>query len=160
MQLGSYGLRTLQAYNDREHLETPYVAKLHRFTALAPTLPVFTFEHPNPAVETAAGPDNARETPLRFERPGAPAAVCHGFAGYFDAQVRRVPAPAQAIMRAQTRVAPGLLATLCRRRLARRAVGLDLNCCPGLLVDFDLENGCQLGGGALGLAAALHVASN
>ena len=92
MQVVSSGLRRLQAYNDREHLETPYVAKLHRFTALAPTLPVFTFEHPNPEAGTAAGPDNARETALRFERPGAPAAVCHGFAGYFDAQVPRVPA--------------------------------------------------------------------
>lgn len=111
MQVVSCGSCGLQAYNDREHLETPYVAKLHRFTALAPTLPVFTFEHPNPAVETAAGPDNTRETPLRFERPGAPAAVCHGFAGYFDAQVPRVSAPAIAVMRAQTRMAPGLLAT-------------------------------------------------
>ena len=96
----------LQAYNDREHLETPYVAKLHRFTALAPTLPVFTFEHPNPAVEAAAGPDNARETPLRFERTGAPAAVCHGFAGYFDAQVPRVPAPLVEGLRAQAHMAP------------------------------------------------------
>ncbi|KAK9834250.1 hypothetical protein WJX81_000077 [Elliptochloris bilobata] len=77
----------VKAYNDREHLETPYVVKLHRFTTLAPTQPVFTFEHPNPAAGTAAGPDNTRETPLRFERPGAPAAVCHGFAGYFDAQL-------------------------------------------------------------------------
>ena len=112
VQLVSSGLCGLQAYNDREHLETPYVAKLHRFTALAPTLPVFTFEHPNPAVETAAGPDNARETPLRFQRPGAPAAVCHGFAGYFEAQVPRVPAPPVEGLRAQAHMAPGLLVTI------------------------------------------------
>ena len=87
------------------------MAKLHRFTALAPTLPVFAFEHPNPAVETAAGPDNARGAPLRFERPGAPAAVCHGFAGYFETQVPRMPAPAQAVVQAQTRMAPGLVVT-------------------------------------------------
>ncbi len=81
----------VQAYNDREHLETPYVVKLHRFTALAPTQPAFTFEHPSPAAGAASAPDNTREVPLRFERPGAPAAVCHGFAGYFDAQACPVP---------------------------------------------------------------------
>lgn len=81
----------MQAYNDREHLETPYVVKLHRFTALAPTQPAFTFEHPSPAAGAASAPDNTREVPLRFERPGAPAAVCHGFAGYFDAQACPVP---------------------------------------------------------------------
>lgn len=64
--------------------------RLHRFTPLAATQPVFAFEHPGPAAGGAgAPPDNTREAPLRFERPGAPAAVCHGFAGYFDAQVRR-----------------------------------------------------------------------
>jgi protein arginine N-methyltransferase 5 len=38
-----------QAYNDLAHFETPYVVKLHRVAPLAPALPVFTFEHPNPA---------------------------------------------------------------------------------------------------------------
>lgn len=68
-------------YNDLEHFETPYVVKLHRFTPLAETLPVFTFEHPN----RAAAIDNSRSLGLRFGRAGRPAALCHGFAGYFDA---------------------------------------------------------------------------
>ena len=71
-----------QAYGDLEHMETPYVVKLHRFTPLAPTQAVFTFAHPNSA---APAVDNSRATDLRFERPGAPAAICHGLAGYFDA---------------------------------------------------------------------------
>jgi protein arginine N-methyltransferase 5 len=68
-------------YNDLEHFETPYVVKLHRFTPLAGTLPVFTFAHPN----RTAAVDNARAAALRFERLRQPAALCHGFAGYFDA---------------------------------------------------------------------------
>lgn len=72
----------IQAYGDLEHLETPYVVKLHRFTPLAPTQPVFTFEHPN---GSGPAPDNSRGINLQFERRGAPAAICHGLAGYFDA---------------------------------------------------------------------------
>ena len=45
---------------------------------------VFTFVHPN----REAIIDNSRYAALRFERAGRPAAVCHGLAGYFDAQVR------------------------------------------------------------------------
>jgi hypothetical protein len=72
----------VQAYADLEHMETPYVVKLHRFTPLAPTQPVFSFEHPN---RSPSPIDNSRSADLDFERPGAPAALCHGFAGYFDA---------------------------------------------------------------------------
>ncbi|EIE25124.1 protein arginine N-methyltransferase 5 [Coccomyxa subellipsoidea C-169] len=71
----------VKVYNDLEHFETPYVVKLHRFTALADTQPVFTFRHPN----REAAIDNARAACLRFDRTGRLAAVCHGFAGYFDA---------------------------------------------------------------------------
>ncbi|BDA41363.1 Protein arginine N-methyltransferase 5 [Coccomyxa sp. Obi] len=71
----------VKVYNDLEHFETPYVVKLHRFTALAETQPVFTFEHPN----RAAAIDNNRAARLCFDRTGRSAAVCHGFAGYFDA---------------------------------------------------------------------------
>lgn len=74
-------LRCRQVYNDLEHFETPYVVKLHRFTALAETQPVFTFEHPN----RAAAVENNRAARLCFDRTGRSAAVCHGFAGYFDA---------------------------------------------------------------------------
>lgn len=37
----------VQAYDDLEHFETPFVVKLHRFNALANTQDVFNFEHPN-----------------------------------------------------------------------------------------------------------------
>jgi hypothetical protein len=39
----------VRGYADLAHLETPYVVKLHRVAPLAAALPVFTFEHPNPA---------------------------------------------------------------------------------------------------------------
>ena len=62
-------------------METPYVTKLHRFSPLADSLPVFSFSHP-----TAAQPNNARYARLTFtNRTGSPAALCHGFAGYFEA---------------------------------------------------------------------------
>lgn len=73
----------LQAYDDMEHFETPYVVKLHRVTRLAPPQPVFTFKHPNwePFI------DNTRSCSLAFSREGQPAAVCHGLAGYFAAHL-------------------------------------------------------------------------
>ena len=62
-------------------METPYVAKLHRFSQLAPPLPVFSFRHPSPPP-----PHNERYTTLRFAgRASRPAGLCHGFAGYFEA---------------------------------------------------------------------------
>ena len=72
-----------QAYDDEEHMETPYVVKMHRATPLAATQDVFTFVHPNadPVI------DNTRYARLVFDRTGRPAALCHGFAGYFDSQV-------------------------------------------------------------------------
>ena len=66
-------------------METPYVVKLHRFTPLAATQDVFTFDHPN----TDAVIDNTRYKRIIFDRRGQPAALCHGFAGYFDAKVCR-----------------------------------------------------------------------
>ena len=76
-------LLLLQAYDDLKHFETPYVVKLHRFTPLSDTQEVFTFKHPN----FSGAIDNSRSCSLVFERPSAPAAVCHGFAGYFDAEL-------------------------------------------------------------------------
>ena len=73
----------MQAYNDREHFETPYVVKMHKFTALSGTQEVFTFKHPNRDICI----DNSRSCLLEFERLHQPAAICHGFAGYFDAQL-------------------------------------------------------------------------
>ena len=73
-----------QAYKDTEHLETPYVVKFHRVTHLSPALPVFTFSHP---AKGAQPPDNRRYSELVFQRKAQPSATCHGFAGYFEAQL-------------------------------------------------------------------------
>ncbi len=73
----------MQGYNDLEHYETPYVVKMHRFTPLSPPQPVFSFHHPN----QESRPDNTRSISLIFSRDGQPEAVCHGLAGYFDAQL-------------------------------------------------------------------------
>ena len=93
----------VKGYDDLEHAETPYVVKLHRFTPLADTAPVFTFEHPRGGGEDAvmenggddpssSAPllnpqDNARYTSLRFDRSGAPAALIHGLGGYFETEL-------------------------------------------------------------------------
>lgn len=74
-------------------METPYVVKLHRVTPLADTQDVFTFEHPN----RDAVIDNTRYKRLVFERRGRPAALCHGFAGYFDAKVSLRRRPGEAL---------------------------------------------------------------
>ena len=37
---------SVQAYNDLEHYETPFVVKMHRFTPLSAPQPVFSFHHP------------------------------------------------------------------------------------------------------------------
>ena len=77
-------LWTVQAHKDIEHMETPYVVKLHRYTPLAAPLPVFTFQHP---AEAKGPPDNSRYLSLEFKRNELPQATCHGFAGYFEAQL-------------------------------------------------------------------------
>ncbi|KAI3428237.1 hypothetical protein D9Q98_006617 [Chlorella vulgaris] len=73
----------VRAHDDIEHFETPYVVKLFKFHPLAPTQEVFTFEHPN----RDHCIDNTRSACLRFDCTTAGGAVCHGFAGYFDAQL-------------------------------------------------------------------------
>lgn len=65
------------------------MVKLHRFTALAETQQAFTFVHPNRAEPI----DNSRSARLKFGRAGRPAALCHGFAGYFDACLCAAAAP-------------------------------------------------------------------
>ena len=69
------------SHKDIAHLETPYVVNLHRCALLASTQPCFTFRHPTPQPA-----DNTRGGGcFHFERAAdAPAALCHGFAGYFD----------------------------------------------------------------------------
>ena len=61
------------------------MVKMHRVAPLAATQDVFTFVHPN----ADAVIDNTRYARLVFDRTGQPAALCHGFAGYFDSKVTR-----------------------------------------------------------------------
>ena len=61
------------------------MVKMHRVSQLAATQDVFTFVHPNPDAVI----DNTRYARLLFDRTGEPAALCHGFAGFFDSQVSR-----------------------------------------------------------------------
>ncbi|KAG6518018.1 hypothetical protein ZIOFF_021419 [Zingiber officinale] len=71
----------VKSHKDLAHFETAYVVKLHRVARLAPTLPVFTFAHPE-----YSNKGNERYKKLRFEIPlDTGSAVVHGFAGYFDA---------------------------------------------------------------------------
>ncbi|XP_037982473.1 protein arginine N-methyltransferase 5 [Motacilla alba alba] len=61
--------------------ETPYVVRLHNFHQVAPPLPCFTFQHPNPD----PSPDNSRYTELSWQvQVGT---VLHGFAGYFETRL-------------------------------------------------------------------------
>jgi protein arginine N-methyltransferase 5 len=63
-------------------METPYVVKLHRFHALAPPQPIFTFSHPNHDSPI----DNSRSGTFHFPRRVEDGAgELHGFAGYFEA---------------------------------------------------------------------------
>jgi protein arginine N-methyltransferase 5 len=74
----------VNAYDDVEHFETPFVVKFHRFTPLALSQPLFTFDHPN---TFQAVVDNSREATKIFSCTPPQGTVCHGFAGYFDAQL-------------------------------------------------------------------------
>ena len=73
----------VNAYDDVEHFETPFVVKFHRFCALAPSQPLFTFSHPNKDPML----DNSRSDTLTYTCTQPVGTVCHGFAGYFDAQL-------------------------------------------------------------------------
>ncbi|KAJ4958360.1 hypothetical protein NE237_025471 [Protea cynaroides] len=72
----------VKSHKDLVHFETAYVVKLHSVARLAPSQPVFTFNHPN----YSANKSNKRYKKLRFEIPSdTGSAIVHGFAGYFDA---------------------------------------------------------------------------
>ncbi|GAB4821351.1 hypothetical protein N2152v2_008397 [Parachlorella kessleri] len=73
----------VKAYDDVEHFETPYVVKIFKFHALAAPQAVFTFEHPNRDLVI----DNSRSRRLVFDCTPPGGTVCHGLAGYFDAQL-------------------------------------------------------------------------
>lgn len=69
----------VRAGKELKGFETPYVVKFHDKVQLAPSKPVFRFEHPNRAPVI----DNSRYTAVRFA--ACVTAVVHGFAGYFEA---------------------------------------------------------------------------
>ncbi|KAF2362290.1 PRMT5 oligomerization domain [Trinorchestia longiramus] len=61
------------------HYETPYVVYLHNKREIAPSQPLFTFQHPN----LSATIDNSRHGALQFQVTED--SVMHGIAGYFEA---------------------------------------------------------------------------
>ncbi|XP_039018708.1 protein arginine N-methyltransferase 1.5-like isoform X1 [Hibiscus syriacus] len=72
----------VKSHKDLVHFETAYVVKLHGVARLAPTKPVFTFNHPDYSTKKS----NQRYKKLQFEIPrDTGSAMVHGFAGYFDA---------------------------------------------------------------------------
>ncbi|GMI89525.1 calcium underaccumulation 1, SHK1 binding protein 1, PROTEIN ARGININE METHYLTRANSFERASE 5 [Hibiscus trionum] len=72
----------VKSHKDLVHFETAYVVKLHSVARLAPTKPVFTFNHPDYSTKKS----NQRYKKLQFEVPRDTGSVMvHGFAGYFDA---------------------------------------------------------------------------
>ncbi|OMO61939.1 Protein arginine N-methyltransferase PRMT5 [Corchorus capsularis] len=72
----------VKSHKDLVHFETAYVVKLHSVAKLAPSKPVFTFNHPDYSTKKS----NQRYTKLQFAIPqDTGSAMVHGFAGYFDA---------------------------------------------------------------------------
>ncbi|XP_057434586.1 protein arginine N-methyltransferase 1.5 [Lotus japonicus] len=74
--------KDVKAHKDLAHFETAYVVKIHNAARLAPSQPVFTFNHPKSSDEES----NERYKKLHFVIPNETgSAMVHGFAGYFDA---------------------------------------------------------------------------
>ncbi|XVF19007.1 hypothetical protein REPUB_Repub11eG0073800 [Reevesia pubescens] len=72
----------VKSHKDLVHFETAYVVKLHSIAKLAPSKPVFTFNHPDHSPKKS----NQRYKKLQFVIPrDTGSAIVHGFAGYFDA---------------------------------------------------------------------------
>ncbi|XVF48118.1 hypothetical protein PTKIN_Ptkin03bG0165400 [Pterospermum kingtungense] len=72
----------VKSHKDLVHFETAYVVKLHSVAKLAPSQPVFTFNHPDYSTKKS----NQRYKKLQFVIPqDTGSAMVHGFAGYFDA---------------------------------------------------------------------------
>lgn len=67
--------------DDPKWFDTSFVAKMRRIHAIAPAKPLFSFQHYGPP----RTPNN-RSASITFQAvPGAPKALMHGFAGYFEA---------------------------------------------------------------------------
>ncbi|EOY29107.1 SHK1 binding protein 1 isoform 2 [Theobroma cacao] len=72
----------VKSHKDIVHFETAYVVKMHSIAKLAPSKPVFTFNHPDYSTKKS----NQRYKKLQFVIPrDTGSAIVHGFAGYFDA---------------------------------------------------------------------------
>ncbi|ORZ00647.1 PRMT5 arginine-N-methyltransferase-domain-containing protein [Syncephalastrum racemosum] len=76
------------SYKDLTHFETPYVVMFQKTCELAPSKPVWTFEHPNPQVdgEPTDNLHNVRFASVDFQA-GPQDMIMHGIAGYFEAQL-------------------------------------------------------------------------
>lgn len=71
-----------------KEFETPFVVKLHKFAPLSPPQSVFSFCHPNNMSNTdTLLNENSRETKLRFVSAVSGGSLCHGLAGYFEAEL-------------------------------------------------------------------------
>ncbi|KAJ3320590.1 Protein arginine N-methyltransferase 5 [Blyttiomyces sp. JEL0837] len=80
--------REVTSFKDETHLETPYVVKFRAVHEIAPSKPIWIFEHPVKEENVYAAEDqfnlhNTRFASTLFEIPEAN--VLHGIAGYFEA---------------------------------------------------------------------------
>eukprot|EP01062_Namystynia_karyoxenos_P055643 TRINITY_DN4667_c0_g2_i1.p1 TRINITY_DN4667_c0_g2~~TRINITY_DN4667_c0_g2_i1.p1 ORF type:complete len:654 (+),score=192.09 TRINITY_DN4667_c0_g2_i1:91-1962(+) len=71
----------LSAHHDITHLETPYVVRIHGAHLIAGAHRAFEFRHPKPPAPYPQRNDRM----IRLRWTAVESAVCHGFAGYFDA---------------------------------------------------------------------------
>eukprot|EP00659_Diplonema_papillatum_P022560 gene22560-34523_t len=80
--LQSHKLHTdVLAYDDLTHIETAYVVKIHSGYLISDAQQCFEYVHPKPAAPYPQ--TNDRRISLEFQVQED--ALCHGFAGYFDA---------------------------------------------------------------------------
>ncbi|KAI7865537.1 protein arginine N-methyltransferase [Spinellus fusiger] len=74
------------AYKDLVHFETPYVVMFQQVCELAPSKPLWTFEHPNPRIPAHENPlnnlHNMRYQQVQFHVQND--MIMHGLAGYFE----------------------------------------------------------------------------
>ena len=78
----------VRGQRELKHFETTYVVKVHNAYQMAPSQPVFTFDHPGAGwadgwAADKPPPDNSRSATLAFEVPVG--GRLHGFVGYFHA---------------------------------------------------------------------------
>ncbi|KAI9495723.1 PRMT5 arginine-N-methyltransferase-domain-containing protein [Zychaea mexicana] len=73
------------AYKDLVHFETPYVVMFQQVCELAPSKPVWTFEHPNKAIDDDPQNNlhNTRYSQAKFQLADQDM-IMHGVAGYFE----------------------------------------------------------------------------